>query len=297
MLDVSRDDERAANEVAVRWQDLRKRLGNGPSNDLLEQIEAAALEPTGRPGHQARLIVADSSGIALDLVLPGRPIRDEVHYGPIPHVLPAFRALADVVPHVLASVDRTGADITVVDALGVAVDEVEVQGTHDVIHKVPGGQMSGRRAQQRAEDSWERNAAEVARELEQLIAQHRPDVVLLDGDSTAVSHVLDAAGGQLKELAVRVKSGSRGEGAGTSARDAEIAGVLVGHRRSSKAVVLDRFGTEEGRQEAAVQGLDSVVDSARRAQIQELLLHDDPSSTFTVWVGSRPASSARVETT
>ena len=191
-------------------------------------------------------------------------------------MLPAFRALAETVPYLLASIDRTGADITVVDALGASVDTVEVQGSHDVVHKVAGGQMSGRRIQARAEDSWERNAAEVARELEELISRHHPAVVLLDGDAVAVSHLLDAAGGRLKELAVRLKYGGRGSGASTKSRDAEIAGVLVGQRRAANAALMDRFGTEEGRQEAAVQGLESVVDAARRAQIGELLLHDDP---------------------
>jgi len=288
-MDVSRNDERAITEVQDRWQDLERKLSStGAPAALLAQIGALVVEPTGEPGHQGRLVVADSSGIALDLVLPARPARNEAFFGPAPHVLPAFRALAETVPYVLAAVDRTGADITVVDALGANADAVEVQGSHDVVHKVAGGQMSGRRFQARAEDSWERNAAEVARQLEELIAKHRPSIVLLDGDSVAVSHVLDAAGGRLKELAVRLKYGGRGSGSSTKARDAEIAGVLVAQRRSTNAELLERFGTEEGRQEAAVQGLESVVDAARRAQIDELLLHDDPSSTHTLWLGPGP---------
>ena len=285
-MDVSRNDERAVSEVQVRWQDLERKLTSaGAPAEVLSRIGEVVVEPTGEPGHQGRLVIADRDGIALNLVLPARPTRNEAFYGPAPHVLPAFRALAETVPYLLASIDRTGADITVVDALGASVDTVEVQGSHDVVHKVAGGQMSGRRIQARAEDSWERNAAEVARELEELISRHHPAVVLLDGDAVAVSNLLDAAAGRLKELAVRLKYGGRGSGASTKSRDAEIAGVLVGQRRSANAALMDRFGTEEGRQEAAVQGLESVVDAARRAQIGELLLHDDPSSTRTLWLG------------
>jgi hypothetical protein len=288
-VDVSRNDETAARELADRWADLDRELAAaGAAEHLRKPIGEVVLEPTGRPGSVGRLLVADADGIALDLVLPSRPARDQAVYGPIPLLLPAFRALGDSLPYLLAEVDRTGADITVVNALGVNTDRLEVQGSHDVIHRVAGGQLSGKRLQHRAEDSWERNAAEVAGELEELIGKHRPAVVILDGDSVAVGHVIDAAGGRLRELAVRLKSGARADGASVTARDAEITGVLVQQRRSLRADLMDRFGIEEGRQQAAVQGLDSVVDAARRAQIQDLLLHDDPQSTHQVWVGSAP---------
>lgn len=288
-INVSRNDETAARELADRWADLdRDLVAAGAADQLRKPIAEAVLEPTGRPGSVGRLVVSNADGIVLDLVLPSRPTRDLAVYGPIPLLLPAYRTLSDSLPYLLAQVDRTGADITVVNALGVNADQVEVQGSHDVIHRVAGGQLSGRRIQNRAEDSWERNAAEVAREIDELIARHHPAVVLLDGDSVAVGHVIDAGSGRLRELVVRLKSGVRADGASVAARDVEITGVLVQQRRSIQAQLLDRFGIEEGRQQAAVQGLDSVVDAARRAQIQELLLHDDPASTHRVWVGSAP---------
>ncbi len=288
-IDVSRNDETAPRELADRWADLDRELAAaGAADQLRKPIGEAVLEPTGRSGSVGRLVVSDIDGIALDLVLPFRPNREEAVYGPIPLLLPAYRTLTDSLPYLLAEVDRTGADITVVNALGVTTDQLEVKGSHDVIHRVPGGQLSGQRLQHRAEDSWERNAAEVARELEELIGRHHPAVVVLGGDSVAVGHVIDAAGGRLRELAVRLKSGARADGASVAARDVEITGVLVQQRRSVQADLMERFGIEEGRQQAAVQGLDSVVDAARRAQIQELLLHDDPSSAHRVWVGSAP---------
>ena len=167
-------------------------------------------------------------------------------------------------------------------------DDVEVTGEHDVLHKVPGGGLSHRRIQARVEDSWARNAAEVAKELDALVARHRPAAVLLDGDKIAVADVLDAASGRVAEIAVRLHSGSRAEGASTEARDAELEGVLVQHVRAQREALLERFGTEEGRQGAAVQSLPDVVEVARRAQIEELLLHDDPMSTDRLWIGEQP---------
>ncbi|MET0864597.1 MAG: Vms1/Ankzf1 family peptidyl-tRNA hydrolase, partial [Nakamurella sp.] len=243
---------------------------------------------TGLAGPHGRLVVADPDGIALDLVLPDRPVRNEVHYGPAPHLLPAFRALHGTIPHLLAEVDRTGADITVVDLLGTDADHVHVQGTHDVVHKVPGGQTSQRRMQGRAEDSWARNAAEVAKELDTLVAQHRPAAVLLAGDVTAVGDVVAAASGQVKDLAIRLTSGGRASGASAEALAAEVKEVLADQQQKAAAGLLDRFNTAEGRQEAAVQSLEDVVDAARRMQVEELLLHDNPMSTLKLWIGDEP---------
>ena len=240
------------------------------------------------PGPVGRLVVADPDGIALDLVLPARPVQDEVGSGPAPHLLPVFRALRDKVSYLLAEVDRTGAEVTVVNGLGLTQDHREVEGSHDELHKVGGGQMSSRRIQARAEDSWARNAAEVAHELDRLIAEHHPAVVLLDGDAVTVTDLLDAGSQRLSELAVRLSSGGRAAGVSTAARDAEIEGVLVNHQRSVQADLLERFGAAEGRQQAAVQSLEDAVDAARRAQVEELFLHDDPASTRTLWVGEQP---------
>lgn len=288
-IDITRTDESAAREIELRWQELRRSASTkGVAQNLLDAIGGTLLASTGLSGPHGRLVVADPDGIALDLVLPQRPVRNEVLYGPAPHLLPAFRALQGTIPYLLAEVDRTGADITVVDLLGTDADHLHVQGTHDVVHKVPGGQTSGRRMQGRAEDSWARNAAEVAKELDALVAHHRPSAVLLAGDVTAVGDVVDAAGGQLKELAVRLTSGGRASGASADALAAEVKSVLAEQKRAANSALLDRFNTAEGRQEAAVQSLDDVVDAARRVQIEELLLHDNPMSTLKLWVGDEP---------
>ena len=113
-------------------------------------------------------------------------------------------------------------------------------------------------------------------------------MVLLDGDAVTVTDLLDAGSRRLTELAVRLNSGGRAAGVSTAARDAEIEGVLVNHQRSVQADLLERFGAAEGRQQAAVQSLEDAVDAARRAQVEELFLHDDPTSTRTVWVGDQP---------
>jgi len=288
-VDVSRSAESAVRDLELRWQEHRRHLSRSGVPDAgLDHIGDIVLTPTGLAGPVGRFVVADPDGVALDLVLPARPVRDEVGTGPAPHLLPVFRALRDKFSYLLAEVNRSGAEITVVNGLGLTQDHHEVKGSHDELHKVGGGQMSSRRLQARVEDSWARNAAEVARELDRLIAEHHPAVVLLDGDAVTVTDLLDAGSQRLTELAVRLTSGGRAAGVSTAARDAEIDAVLVNHQRSVQADLLDRFGTAEGRQQAAVQSLEDTVDAARRAQVEELFLHDDPASARSVWVGDQP---------
>jgi hypothetical protein len=56
--------------------------------------------------------------------------------------------------------------------------------------------------------------------------------------------------------------------------------------------VVDRFREAEGRQDVAVQGLSAVLDTLRRGQVEELLLHDDPTSPLKLWVGRAPGAVA-----
>ncbi len=288
-MDVSRTAESSARETDLRWQGHgRELLRHDAPRPMVELAGPAVLAPTGRPGRVGRLVVVDPGGIALDLVLPEPPAREEVVFGPAPHLLPVFRALRDRSSYLLAEVDRTGADVALVDAFGATDQSLEIHGSHDVVHKVPGGQTSQRRIQARAEDSWERNAAEIAGALDGLVSRHHPAVVFLAGDPVTVADLLAAAGRRLAELAVVLRSGGRADGASSAARDHELRAALSDRERSRRRDLLDRFGAAEGRQEDALQGFDDVLDAARRAQVQELFLHDDPSSTRLVWVGDDP---------
>jgi len=288
-MDVSRNAESSARETELRWHGhQRELLRRQAPQTMVDLAGPAVLAPTGRAGGVGRLVVVDPDGIALDVVLPQPPAREEVVFGPAPHLLPVFRALRDRSSYLLAEVDRTGADVAIVDAFGATEQGMQVHGSHDVVHRVPGGQTSQRRIQARAEDSWERNAAEIAGALDGLVSRHDPGVVFLAGDPVTVADLLGAAARRLAELAVVLRSGGRADGASTAARDQEMRASLADRQRAVRQGLLDRFGAAEGRQQDALQGFDDVVDAVRRAQVEELFLHDDPSSTRTVWAGDEP---------
>lgn len=287
-LDATAVAKSTEDDVALRWAVRARQLEReGTPHATIEALAAAALQPTGRGGEHTRVLVASGETIAVDLLLPGRPEREESAFGPVPHLMPAARALSAVVPHAVVRVDRVGADVEVVGPLGDVAAEEEVAGEHDVLHKVPGGGWSQRRYQARVEDSWERNATAVTQQLERVLRRHRSQLVLIAGDDHVISMVEKHAGKDLAGLLVRLESGGRAQGVSGAAEQAAIEAALAEHRRARRGALLDRFSEQLSRQQQATEGLDDVVAVLRRGQVEELLLWDDPSSTAQLWVGEQ----------
>jgi hypothetical protein len=140
----------------------------------------------------------------------------------------------------------------------------------------------------RVEDSIARNAGEVARHLGELVREVRPELVFVAGEPKSVTEVLDAAPGEVTDLAVRLQHGSRAAKEGETARDAEITAAIEAKLGERRAAVFDRFAAGEARQDTGVQSLPDVVAALQRGQVEELLLVDDPSSDLTLWATGQP---------
>lgn len=284
-LDATRDDATGAADVQTRWKALRRGLERdcAPAA-VLDELDELLRRPTGVPGPHGRVVVADAEGVVVDRVLAEPPAQSSAACGDVPDLLPAVRAADESTRMLLVELDRQGADLVWSDGSGLRTAEVEVvDGDHDVVHKVPGGGWSHRRFQNRAEDSWERNAEVVAADLDRQVAERRPEVVLLTGDVRAVALVKDAVGQTVRELLVEVPGGSRAEGVNRAAFEERVAAVLAAHRERRRDDVLDRFRAEQGRGEGAVTSLDDVVAVLQRGQVAELVLGDPaPGSPFAL---------------
>ncbi|NUO35325.1 MAG: hypothetical protein HOQ27_09710 [Dermatophilaceae bacterium] len=244
----------------------------------------AAVSPTGKGGERGRLVVADTDGVLAVHDLPRRPAQ-EVSWGPIPSLLPAVRALAATVPHVVVRVDHTGADIVVSGGVGGDEESLEVQGDHDELHQVPTGGWAQRRYQARVEDSWEHNAATVAHRLDRIVTAHRPQVVILMGDERAMAFLEQHAGEELRSRLVRTSTGGRAAGTSEGAEHQVTESVLAATRAETEAGLVGRFEEQTGRAEAAAEGIDAVVEVLQRAQVEELLLVEGREHDSTLWVG------------
>ncbi|WP_129336732.1 Vms1/Ankzf1 family peptidyl-tRNA hydrolase [Cellulomonas endophytica] len=276
-IDATRADTRADREMRDRWQGLRRDLlEQGCDETVLANLDDRVAEATGVGGRHGRILVATTEGVLLDRVLPVPPARDEAVCASEPALLGAARAGEEEVPHLLVEVDRSGANLTWSYGTGVPGQDVEttVEGGHDELRKVPTGGWSQRRFQSRAEDSWERNAAAVAAEIDRIAGEKHPEAVLVTGDVRAVALVREAVNPTHKELLVELSGGSRAEGVKTDVFESRVKEALDVVRARRREAVLDVFRQERGRAGAAVTGLADVVDALRRAQVRELVLDE-----------------------
>lgn len=293
-LDVSRTDQTSAYDVEQRWAgQMRRLLAAGAPHSLVTKVGELITASTGRRGETSRLIIATAAeGVLLDQVWAGRPLRDDSTWGVAPQLLPLVRGLQLRADHLLVKADRAGADVEMWGALGNLVHREQVSGTNDVLQRVPAGATSGRGAQARAEDSWARNAAEVAHEVDRLVRQFRPKIVVLDGDPTEVADIGSALEGGTRAIAVSISAGGRAAGISASAQRGRIDEAVLASQRVVVEHALDQFSRAEGNQTAAVRGLVDVVDALRREQVIDLFLADDPTSTEKLWVGPHPTELA-----
>ena len=286
-LDATRTDATHSREIPLRWAALQRTLEDaGAPADVVTALSEAVLEPGTLPGAVGKLVVANADGVVLDLTLPEPPVRDVALWGPVPHLMPAVRAAAGrPSSYVLAQLDRVGADIDVVGMFGEPTEHHQTEGDHDVLHKIPGGGWSQLRYQKRVEDSWDHNAQEVAIDLDAVAARYRSELVLVGGDPKALAALQGHLPARLRDQVVQIGTGGRAAGTSDEAVAEAVAAEIEQHLRAQRARLIERFGQEWGTQQAATQGLDGVVAALRRGQVDQVLLHDDPTSTLMLWIG------------
>jgi hypothetical protein len=292
-LDAWHSDPGGSGEVRLRWEASERDLADrGAPKEILEALAPVVVEPTGKGGRAGRFVVAAGSGadakVLVNAVLPDPPARQESYWGPGPQLMPAVRALNAFTPYLLVKIDRAGADIELHGGLEDPTEYSQVDGDNDDLHKVAAGGTSQLRLQHRVEDSIERNATEVSQAVARLQRRHHPAVILLTGDERAANEFVKHAAAEITAVTVDLHTGGRAADGSHDALETAVTQALDAHRRQVEKDLIDRFRQAEGRQDNAVESLADVVDVLRRGQAEEVLLHDDASSTRMLWVGELP---------
>jgi hypothetical protein len=242
----------------------------------------------------------------------------------VPALLQAALAADEEVTALKVAVDRTGADLWLVGPGGWDAPRT-VGAPHDDVSKVaPGGSSRGAgtggggagggdrggssAVEARAEDSFARNAEAFAREVERVVAETRPEIVLLYGDTRTVHAVHGALGRPVAQLTVEVAGGSRGAGVHEGAFADNVEDALDSFRERRREVVLAELRQGQGREQGAVSGVDDVVAVLARGQVKALVLAEDvgydgalvagadnargPLSGRCLWIGPDPLAIA-----
>ncbi|WP_164737363.1 Vms1/Ankzf1 family peptidyl-tRNA hydrolase [Georgenia sp. SYP-B2076] len=308
VLDATRESETGEQAVLTRWKDLRRSLeGQGAPEDALEALEERVRVISRAGGQHGRVLVAAGGEILLDCSLAEPPAADEALFAEGPNAFALARVADEHVRYLLVAVDRSGADLTLHDSAQAAAAKngtTSLEGGHDVLTKAgagsraQGGFRTGGRAQRRfetrAEDSWERNAEAVAAELDRIVGQRHPELVVLTGDVRARALVVDAVGPATREALAVVEGGSRADGVKEGVFAARVRDTLQEFRLRRREVVLDRFRQFQGQDGPALTGRMDVLDVLRRGQVAELIVTEavagPPSSLAgkNLWVGDTP---------
>jgi hypothetical protein len=284
-LDATPSEQAAERDVEGRWNAARKALAQqGTPAAVLDAVAEVVLRPMRVPGPHGRVVIADDTGVLVDRVVNNPPTATTCSWAPVPALLQAALAADESVELLKVAVDRQGADFSRVGPSGKV--HSTFQAPHDEIEKSGSNVVKRARIESRAEDSWERNAAALAAEIERHVAETRPELVLLTGDKRAVALARAALTPPTLEKVIEVPGGGRGAGVHEGAFAERVGEALDSYRERRRERVVAELRQELGRESNAVTSVDDVVAVLARGQVKELVLAEE-YGTGTSWTNGR----------
>jgi hypothetical protein len=290
-LDATRSKELGPQEVDTRWRDLRRSFEElGADEATLAAMQAAVGGHADVAGPHGQLLVGSGGTVLLDVALPDPPVQQIARLAPLPHLMPMVAQLGRQVPYVLVLVDRTGADVSVHGTGDDSSRSVQGDST-DVAAGVGGGR---RRDEHHAVNLWEASTRDVAAAVESAVRRSGAQAVVVAGEPDARSALHEALGAPARDLVVQLEHGGRGAGGDREKLQSAIDEAVARVAAAQDQQVVDRYAEAAGRAAAGVgdvlaaSGLADTVAALRQAQVETLLIVDDPSSTALAWVGPEP---------
>lgn len=277
--------EQAAQRVQQRWRTLRADLQDrGVPEDVL-----AAVDPAARGAHlrgDCLVAIATAEGLVLAAHGPAPRGVDRAWWQAVPRLNTVLGWRQATPPHVVVVADRTGADLFAFRD-GEPDRTEQVQGEHDVIRKVSAGGWSERRYQERAEDSWEHNADQVAAAVGSLVEKVDARLVVAFGDVRAV-HLLEASMPKSVTVPLRVIEREPHREGSVAEVPPEVGDIVCDLVADETDRLLEKWREELGQADRACEGVAATAEALARAQVEALLLTDEPDDETSLWIGPEP---------
>jgi hypothetical protein len=275
--------ENAAQIEERRWRALREALAAaGAPEAVLESIDPligdAHLEGNGFT------IVANGDGVLLAEHHPGPPWREEARWASLPSLVPLLAHRQAAPPVVAVVADRRGADLVAFHPGTAEQTHYQAGGGEDPLARSQPGGWSQRRYQQRAENTWEHNAKDVAEEVTRLAEGMQARLVVAAGDVRALQLLQDALPQQWVDV-LRVMDGGRSEDGSLERLTDEIRPFVVEVVDEDNARILEKFREERGQRDRAVEVAAATLAALAKAQVEVLLVSDDPDDDRSAWFG------------
>lgn len=237
----------------------------------------------GDHAHGNALVVVVNRERAWSWTLTAESERVRTWAGPLPRLGQMLHDAQSVIPHIVVLIDREGADIEIRHVGEEPITSV-IDGDTDTIHRGPAGGWSQRRFQQRAENTWEENARDVAEAVAAACIAVDPAAVFVAGDERAVGFFIDHLPDDVGTITQRLEHGSRADGADLDGMatdvDHQVADITARHTTE----LLERFGSRLAA-DTAVEGVEDTLLSIFEGRVETLLVHADPDDDRTAFFG------------
>jgi Bacterial archaeo-eukaryotic release factor family 2 len=280
----------AAQRSEQRWKTLRAELvGQGAPEEVLSVIDPLVAD-AHRHGQCLSVVVPAGADPVVDHQ-PEPPRHDVGRWGPLPVLGPLIEWRQSAVPHVVVLTDRQGADLLGFRREGPDLLR-EVTGDDDPIRKSAPGGWSQRRYQQRAENTWEHNAANVADDVVELVDKIGAQLVVVAGDVRAVPLLREQLPGRVDDL-VRVVDGGRSPDGSTDAVAAEATRLAATVVAAETRRLLEKFREERGQHDRAADGADATIAALNETRVEVLLVPGDVADAPPAVFGPDPVPVSR----
>ena len=275
--------ENAARRSELRWRNLRAEAADAGA----EEAALAAIDPLVADAHQlggCLAAVATAEGLGHLEHGPETRAGDLAVWASLPRLGQIIEWRQTSPPFVVVLTDRTGADLYAFRREGPDIHRDE-RGDH--VRRVKPGGWSQRRFQERAENAWDRNARAVADAVARLANQVRARLIVAAGDVRAMQLLREALPEEELER-LEALDGEVWEGRSMEDVRGDIESLVRATVDRDTASLLQVWQEERGQADRATDGPDATIDALRRAQVQVLLLHDDPEDRRWAWFGPAP---------
>lgn len=289
-LDLSGRVENAATHIEARWRALRDQLRAAGADEATVRAlddQVALCEP----GDRTLVAFTAEGDVRLAQQLDG-PAQDLAWFGALPFGIPLLARLQASIPRVVVLVDRTGADLIVWPGGLQPGWTQQVQGSQDEIERNAPGGWSQPRYQHRAEDSWQRNAAEVAAAAAAAAEKVHAHLVVLAGDVRSVEYLREQAPARLRPLVHVLDHGGRHPNRAAALHAHQIREQVTAVAAAETARLLERFQQERGQRDQACDGVPATITALARGQVATLLVPNDCADERVGWFGPRPTQLA-----
>lgn len=269
----SHDTEDAETQLDLRWRGLREQLTEqGADESVVAAIEDAVKNLRAPVGRSGRAVVAGADGVLLNEHLLRPSATAVARFSELPYLVPVIEHGFDSPTYVLATVDHTGADITLHRNGGIGSETVDGGGYP--VHKAAGADNAGYGdPQQRTDEAARKNVRAVADRIAEIVDQTAAELVFIVGETRSRSDLQGALAERVAERAVPLEVGARHSGHDFNEVQVAVKAELAKRRNAVIEHVAEQFTAEMGRQSGlAAEGLGPVTSALRQGAVETLII-------------------------